>query len=83
MPRWSVRICASVQDTDPGTCELSNHFLACRGAGRRVVSKRGQEPGMEIPFELIKGVCCAVRLERSSCMLRWTQLGDNNNVATR
>src|SRR5262249_433820 len=34
--------------TDPGTCELSNHFLACKGAGRRVVNKRGQEPGMEI-----------------------------------
>ena len=31
---------------------------------------------------LFNGVCCAVRLERSACMLRWTQLGANNEVAT-
>jgi len=31
---------------------------------------------------LFKGVCCAVRLERSAFMLRWTQLGANNEVAT-
>ena len=31
---------------------------------------------------LFKGVCCAVRLERSACMLRWTQLGANDEVAT-
>ena len=30
---------------------------------------------------LFKGVCCAVRLERSACMLRRTQLATNNKVA--